>query len=132
MIRRPPRSTLFPYTTLFRSFVGAEAGVNHERQIERLGGFRFENSDFLFLPFIEKLKGFAGQVRSRTIVFVENADENGNEIDVDPNAAALGSAILRIFFRRGWSWLNDFARFADGRRRGSRSAGTGVRGRGSA
>src|SRR2546430_8028996 len=22
MIRRPPRSTLFPYTTLFRSFVG--------------------------------------------------------------------------------------------------------------
>src|SRR2546429_8264419 len=26
MIRRPPRSTLFPYTTLFRSF-GAEAGV---------------------------------------------------------------------------------------------------------
>src|SRR3712207_8636431 len=25
MIRRPPRSTLFPYTTLFRSRVGAEA-----------------------------------------------------------------------------------------------------------
>src|SRR3712207_7240868 len=25
MIRRPPRSTLFPYTTLFRSLVGAEA-----------------------------------------------------------------------------------------------------------
>src|SRR3712207_7190789 len=27
MIRRPPRSTLFPYTTLFRS-AGAERGVN--------------------------------------------------------------------------------------------------------
>src|SRR5687768_18371669 len=25
MIRRPPRSTLFPYTTLFRSFVGSNA-----------------------------------------------------------------------------------------------------------
>src|SRR5258708_35418650 len=25
MIRRPPRSTLFPYTTLFRSMVGAQA-----------------------------------------------------------------------------------------------------------
>src|SRR3989442_10144144 len=24
MIRRPPRSTLFPYTTLFRSYLGAE------------------------------------------------------------------------------------------------------------
>src|SRR5256885_13145277 len=27
MIRRPPRSTLFPYTTLFRSRVGAELHV---------------------------------------------------------------------------------------------------------
>src|SRR3712207_7647582 len=26
MIRRPPRSTLFPYTTLFRSMFGARAG----------------------------------------------------------------------------------------------------------
>src|SRR6266704_6030422 len=26
MIRRPPRSTLFPYTTLFRSAIGAQAG----------------------------------------------------------------------------------------------------------
>src|SRR3712207_7551016 len=25
MIRRPPRSTLFPYTTLFRSYLGGEA-----------------------------------------------------------------------------------------------------------
>src|SRR2546426_7841897 len=29
MIRRPPRSTLFPYTTLFRSRAGGSAG--HER-----------------------------------------------------------------------------------------------------
>src|SRR2546427_2302872 len=27
MIRRPPRSTLFPYTTLFRSTVSAGAGI---------------------------------------------------------------------------------------------------------
>src|SRR2546430_13606965 len=26
MIRRPPRSTLFPYTTLFRSYLGAAVG----------------------------------------------------------------------------------------------------------
>src|SRR3712207_7014934 len=31
MIRRPPRSTLFPYTTLFRSQVEAEDG-QHQRQ----------------------------------------------------------------------------------------------------
>src|SRR2546421_8272649 len=28
MIRRPPRSTLFPYTTLFRSQTDAELGLN--------------------------------------------------------------------------------------------------------
>src|SRR3712207_7115360 len=31
MIRRPPRSTLFPYTTLFRSVVGAEDLLALER-----------------------------------------------------------------------------------------------------
>src|SRR3989441_3865574 len=30
MIRRPPRSTLFPYTTLFRSRVGAVALASHQ------------------------------------------------------------------------------------------------------
>src|SRR5256886_10877833 len=30
MIRRPPRSTLFPYTTLFRSFVRAELPADGE------------------------------------------------------------------------------------------------------
>src|SRR2546429_1942802 len=35
MIRRPPRSTLFPYTTLFRSKVGAERGGHASRQIGR-------------------------------------------------------------------------------------------------
>src|SRR5256885_8200218 len=38
MIRRPPRSTLFPYTTLFRSLlpIAAEPGdVRHDAQRER-------------------------------------------------------------------------------------------------
>src|SRR2546426_1239558 len=32
MIRRPPRSTLFPYTTLFRSGVPSEKGRQRKRQ----------------------------------------------------------------------------------------------------
>src|SRR5258707_10911527 len=31
MIRRPPRSTLFPYTTLFRSILAAGCRHRHER-----------------------------------------------------------------------------------------------------
>src|SRR2546426_9162836 len=34
MIRRPPRSTLFPYTTLFRSHAGC-AGCDLERSLQR-------------------------------------------------------------------------------------------------
>src|SRR5256714_9363785 len=53
MIRRPPRSTLFPYTTLFRSLYGhietLEQRVDHLRQLRQLqeetGGFTG------FIPF---------------------------------------------------------------------------------
>src|SRR2546430_3409531 len=41
MIRRPPRSTLFPFTTLFRSFAGRgfEGGytIQYVRAVRRLG-----------------------------------------------------------------------------------------------
>src|SRR5258708_10200917 len=39
MIRRPPRSTLFPYTTLFRSPIRLDLGAMHEAprvRIERI------------------------------------------------------------------------------------------------
>src|SRR3989449_6607224 len=43
MIRRPPRSTLFPYTTLFRSIAperAADVEADHERRPRSLGLFR--------------------------------------------------------------------------------------------
>src|SRR3712207_9577693 len=51
MIRRPPRSTLFPYTTLFRSLAGNFDGfkpeigrlaAGHGLLLRGLGGGRFE------------------------------------------------------------------------------------------
>src|SRR3712207_8135557 len=36
MIRRPPRSTLFPYTTLFRSCIFTGNVVGHDRCVERI------------------------------------------------------------------------------------------------
>src|SRR3712207_8786116 len=38
MIRRPPRSTLFPYTTLFRSDVGEFLGADGEEHVLVLAG----------------------------------------------------------------------------------------------
>src|SRR3989449_2290150 len=40
MIRRPPRSTLFPYTTLFRSHLGASAGARTGGRSDRPGDDR--------------------------------------------------------------------------------------------
>src|SRR2546429_3765567 len=36
MIRRPPRSTLFPYTTLFRSPAAARADLPHDLPVRHL------------------------------------------------------------------------------------------------
>src|SRR5688572_31622292 len=40
MIRRPPRSTLFPYTTLFRSLRAVAGAVRHEVSGQSAGGWR--------------------------------------------------------------------------------------------
>src|SRR5688572_32011772 len=47
MIRRPPRSTLFPYTTLFRSRRGRRADVNRRwaRIGTRIGAWMYRTLD---------------------------------------------------------------------------------------
>src|SRR2546430_13745967 len=54
MIRRPPRSTLFPYTTLFRSLIVGLSGRQHvvddARQFVRSSGDRFRGSQLSSHP----------------------------------------------------------------------------------
>src|SRR2546430_11695678 len=49
MIRRPPRSTLFPYTTLFRSLLvdvsGARVGQVNGLSVLEIGGYSFGRSE---------------------------------------------------------------------------------------
>src|SRR5437868_8399513 len=52
MIRRPPRSTLFPYTTLFRSQNGVKRrddrhGQAREQRHDVTAGFTAENAKFM-------------------------------------------------------------------------------------
>src|SRR2546426_6200657 len=42
MIRRPPRSTLFPYTTLFRSRHVATLGHDHRDRLAHVAGLVFD------------------------------------------------------------------------------------------
>src|SRR5437016_7022062 len=56
MIRRPPRSTLFPYTTLFRSFNSGEKPDHVRDQYGfSLGGPLKKNKTFFFVDF-EKVR----------------------------------------------------------------------------
>src|SRR3712207_8938679 len=56
MIRRPPRSTLFPYTTLFRSELGGEdAGLVRALQHHRPRAVG-EDGDRLLVARIEELR----------------------------------------------------------------------------
>src|SRR2546422_6658069 len=71
MIRRPPRSTLFPYTTLFRSLFGEDASKVESR---RRVGFLPENPylyDYLtgeeFLDFHARLFGLGAATRRRRV-----------------------------------------------------------------
>src|SRR2546427_1446679 len=58
MIRRPPRSTLFPYTTLFRSqFGGTEQMMAQLQKLQSLG------SDKLRAAALDKLAGGDAQTR---------------------------------------------------------------------
>src|SRR3712207_7355454 len=56
MIRRPPRSTLFPYTTLFRSVVSAllVGGRSRIYVSERIGGPDFNRFPLQVLRCIEE------------------------------------------------------------------------------
>src|SRR3712207_7326040 len=55
MIRRPPRSTLFPYTTLFRSqcLVVAAAVVEAQEELEHGGGRELRRAAEATPPLVE-------------------------------------------------------------------------------
>src|SRR5690348_18387930 len=51
LIRRPPRSTLFPYTTLFRSRLGPRGGRRPAHLDQgRLGAYLFAHPELLHRP----------------------------------------------------------------------------------
>src|SRR2546427_7024443 len=54
MIRRPPRSTLFPYTTLFRSACRDHAGEHQDRREEHLSRRSGRDQD---VPFADEARG---------------------------------------------------------------------------
>src|SRR2546430_5202847 len=58
MIRRPPRSTLFPYTTLFRSFAPLYRELSRRPEVELTVAFRTDRGarDFLDREFGRRVR----------------------------------------------------------------------------
>src|SRR5256885_12277912 len=98
MIRRPPRSTLFPYTTLFRSAVNA-LGHAHARIVKviRREAARAIHLSNLFHnayqgPLARKLAAWSGMDR----VFFSNSGTEA--IDGDRKSTRLNSSHLVISY----------------------------------
>src|SRR5256885_15344340 len=76
MIRRPPRSTLFPYTTLFRSGLAVElAVVGGQPDLARLGNDGLGHLDFAHVEVAQAAIGLDGRDADQGDVHLELADE---------------------------------------------------------
>src|SRR3712207_7409750 len=82
MIRRPPRSTLFPYTTLFRSYA--------------------LNVDLDPAPFTEWITACGLE----DAAFTTMARELGRQLDVDAVRPAAAAALAEVFEDRKSTRLN--------------------------
>src|SRR2546429_6737697 len=80
MIRRPPRSTLFPYTTLFRSIMTVVDGLGHRRNCRGRNQHQIE-THVLGLP----QRGGRGHdfrfaVRKNSANFARRSEEHTSEL----------------------------------------------------
>src|SRR6266702_2267698 len=111
MIRRPPRSTLFPYTTLFRSVTSASAHAE----------FTVESCENSPGPYISFTSGMTMAGMSARIIFRNNDNPVGGPHNADVTRdVTLIPAGLNVTFPKqpvlggvgGNPWI--FAAFTDG------------------
>ena len=92
MIRRPPRSTLFPYTTLFRSDGQSIAitAENTKRLVVRLSD-QLVNLDEPVSITVNGEEKFSGKVRRSAREIIRSLDQRG-----DPASAATASVTVKL------------------------------------
>src|SRR2546430_10491407 len=83
MIRRPPRSTLFPYTTLFRSFTRSLRGDSERESVRFILGFEVKSisatRDFL------EIRPTSGGEPIRTRFLLNRSEEHTSELQSQSN-----------------------------------------------
>src|SRR5688572_32548163 len=83
MIRRPPRSTLFPYTTLFRSRLGVRVGEACAKiHNDKMRGLNCGNVE------VDEIWGFVGAKRKnadRARAYGDRSEEHTSELQSQSN-----------------------------------------------
>src|SRR5256886_8582297 len=95
MIRRPPRSTLFPYTTLFRSRVGTAPDVQLQELVTGVGQLEAGGEAAALFRLL-----LLSQLASSLPAFRTSLARYDTFLELDIAAAAQGRALGRREFRR--------------------------------
>src|SRR5438067_10278531 len=103
MLPRPPRSTLFPYTTLFRSHLGQPAGTLSGGQQQMVAIMRGLASDPKILAVDEPCLGLAEAVSRRVYDALARIGADGTTLIVVEEAPkrALAICARRVEVRNG-------------------------------
>src|SRR2546421_12193796 len=80
MIRRPPRSTLFPYTTLFRSKADGGATGNHRGLVRFPRSFNHARDGFRIMP-VDAARTPAGRLEA--LHLIDRVCERERAVDRD-------------------------------------------------
>src|SRR3712207_8897752 len=101
MIRRPPRSTLFPYTTLFRSLDRAVLGLSGgERRRCSLAGLLLDDHDALVLDEptnhldVEAVAWLAAHLAARPSALVVVTHEDRKSTRLNSSHANISYAVF--------------------------------------
>src|SRR5207249_10419848 len=78
LLRRPPRSTLFPYTTLFRSIIAPDIGFYRERKLRLLNGAHTATASLALLAGVRTVREAAEHPRLGA--FLRRSEEHTSEL----------------------------------------------------
>src|SRR5688572_31241909 len=94
MIRRPPRSTLFPYTTLFRSL--AVLDVAHVARIDDVERAGFRGEDRMAVELADHQRADAERVARADQLLVGEGDERIGSLELaQPVDEAVDEAVAQ-------------------------------------
>src|SRR3712207_8616431 len=99
MIRRPPRSTLFPYTTLFRSFaesLGVDVLTPETHEMER-DGYRANSGERCFFCKAELIEVLTPLAAERGLAVVATGT-NADDAVADRKSTRLNSSHANISY----------------------------------